>query len=145
VERWRRRIGLIAAGVCVTTCLIVLAGITWAVLWIRKDRSGLVPVTGEITKVVASRRSGARFSFGRYSLNVRYRASDGRFAQNSVEKTTYWFPSAGDHIGLLIDKKRGVVEASPFPELWIVLAMAYAFLGGIIYMVVKVSLFVIQS
>jgi len=137
---------LTAAGIGVVTCLAVLGGITWAVLWIHNDRAGLIPVTGEITKVVTSGRSSSgRFSFGKYRLNVRYKTADGRLVQNSVEKSTYGFPSAGDRIELLIDRKHGVVEPSPFPELWIVLAVAYVFLGGIIYFFVKVSLSVIRT
>ena len=71
--------------------------------------------------------------------------SNGRFAVDSVDKATYGFPSVGDRIGLLIDRERGTIESSPFPELWIVLAVAYGFLGSLIYFFVKVSWTVIRD
>jgi len=83
-------------------------------------------------------------NFGKYRLNVRYRMANGRYTENSVEKATYGIPSVGDHIGLLIDREWGTIQSNPFPELWLGLAVAYAFLGGIIYMFVKVSWSVIR-
>lgn len=138
---WRKRIGLIACGLGIAMSLCTVAAITWAVLYIRQEKSQLSRVDGEITKVVRSKRSsfGRSIKFGKYSLDVRYRTKGGRLITDSIEETTYGFPSEGDSISLLIDPKSGAIESSPFPELWFVLAAVYAGFGGLVFMFVKMG------
>jgi hypothetical protein len=57
--------------------------------------------------------------------------------KGSVDERTYGYPSVGDSITLLIDPKTGHIESSPFPELWVVLGVAYLVLGGVIWFFVK--------
>jgi hypothetical protein len=64
---------------------------------------------------------------------------DGSLVKSSVDERTYGFPSAGDSITLLIDPKTGHIESSPFPELWIVLGVAYLLLGGVIWFFIKAA------
>jgi hypothetical protein len=137
---WRRRTILFAAALGTVTCLIVIAGMTWAILYIHKDRSLLTKVTGRIVSVDSSERSSAGRSvhFGTYSLTVQYRTPEGREETATLNKRTYGFPSKGDSITLLIGEY-GRIEASPFPELWIVLAAVYAGLGWVIWFLVKYS------
>ena len=113
---------------------MVIVGITWAILYIHKGRSQLTRVSGRIVSVDASQRSsfGRGLHFGTYSLTVKYRTPDGREETSSLEKRTYGFPSTGDYITLLLNEYGGI-EASPFPELWIVLAAVYAGLGWLIW------------
>src|SRR5262249_13963984 len=126
-------VALISLVVLGTTSLIVLGGLTWAALEIRRERAHLRRVPAEIIEVLSSRRSSFHRSikFGRYRLRVRYRSEDGRISADVIQKSTYGFPSAGDRITLLIDPQSGHKESNPFPELWFLLAVAWAFLGGI--------------
>ncbi|HEY3742332.1 MAG TPA: DUF3592 domain-containing protein, partial [Bryobacteraceae bacterium] len=139
----RRRIVLIAAGIGAATCLAVIVGITWAILYIHKENSELERVHAEITKVVSVKRSALTrgIRFGKYVLDVRYRTKDGQVATYSIEKTTYGFPSAGDSIELLFDPSRGSIEPDPFPEMWFVMAGAYAFLGGLVFFFIRAARF----
>ena len=142
ISSWRRRVGLLAVGIGGGVCVVVLVGVTWAVLWIHSDRAHLIRVSGTIVKVNSSKREtiGRTPHFGRYSLNVEYRdPGDGSVVKNSVDERTYGFPSAGDSITLLIDPKTGHIESSPFPELWIVLGVAYLLLGGLIWFFIKAA------
>ena len=140
IASWRRRLGLLAVGIGGGACVVVLVGVTWAVLWIHHDRAHLTRVSGTVVRVNSSKREtiGRAPHFGRYSLNVQYRdPGDGSVVRGSVDERTYGFPSAGDSITLLIDPKTGHIESSPFPELWVVLGMAYLVLGGLIWFFVK--------
>jgi hypothetical protein len=99
------------------------------------------PLTARIVSVDGSKRSafGRSINFGTYSLTVRYRDSDGKELTNWVSKRTYGFPSKGDSITLLIDPKDGGIEASPFPELWIVLVLVYAGMGWLMRFFIIIS------
>jgi hypothetical protein len=138
---WRRRAIVFAATLGTVTCVIVIAAVTWAILYIHKDRSHLARVTGTIVSVDSSKRSafGKGIHFGTYSLTVRYRKPDGEEVTNWLDERTFGFPSKGDSINLLIDPEYGGIEASPFPELWIVLAVVYAGMGWLIWFFVTYS------
>jgi hypothetical protein len=125
---------LFSAMIGTITCSIVVAAATWAIFYIHQDRSHLKRVTGRIISVDGSKRSsfGRSIHFGTYSLTVQYRDSDGQEVKNWLDKRTYGFPSKGDSITLLIDPDSGRIEASPFPELWIVLVLVYAGMGWLI-------------
>jgi hypothetical protein len=115
--------------------------VTWAILYIHQDRSHLKRVSARIVSVDGSKRSsfGRGIHFGTYSLTVQYRDSDGQEVTHWLNKRTYGFPSKGDSITLLIDPKYGRIEASPFPELWIVLVLVYAGMGWLIWFFVTFS------
>ncbi|HUA59713.1 MAG TPA: DUF3592 domain-containing protein [Verrucomicrobiae bacterium] len=138
---WQRRAIIFAATLGSVTCICVVAAITWAVLYIHHDRAHLVRVTGTIISVDGSKRSssGRGIHFGTYSLTVRYRTPDGAEVTDRLEKRTFGFPSAGDSIAVLIDPKDGGIEASPFPELWIILALVYAGFGWLVRFFVAYS------
>jgi hypothetical protein len=131
----RRRLIISAAAVGMFTCAFVIVAITWAILYIHKDRSHLTRVTGTIVSVNGSERSsfGRSVKFGTYSLTVKYRMPDGEEETDRLDKKTFGFPSKGDSINLLIDPRYGHIESSPFPELWILLACVYAGLGWLIW------------
>jgi hypothetical protein len=111
-----------------------MVGITWAILYIHQDRAHLTRVSGRIVSVDSSQRPsfGRSIHFGTYSMMVQYRTSEGKEETTSLEKRTYGFPSTGDSITLLLNEYGGI-EASPFPELWIVLVAGYAGLGWLIW------------
>ena len=138
---WRRRTIIFSAAAGTITCFIVVVAITLAILYIHQDRSRLVRVAARIISVDGSKRSafGRSINFGTYSLTVRYRDSDGKELTNWVSKRTYGFPSKGDSITLLIDPKDGGIEASPFPELWIVLVLVYAGMGWLMRFFIIIS------
>lgn len=122
-------------------CIIVVVAATWAVLWIHHDRAHLLRAPGTIVKVHStSRATFGRARFGRYTLTVQYHDPDnGNLCTRSVDKSTYSIPSAGDSVTVLIDPKTGHVESSPFPELWIVLAVVYVLMGALIWFFVKAA------
>ncbi|MGH8163667.1 MAG: hypothetical protein ACREP1_04955 [Rhodanobacteraceae bacterium] len=138
MDPWRKRLGLIAGIAGIAACLAVLAAITWAVLYIHRNDARLERVPARIVEVVKSKRASFARSikFGTYRLRIRYRAADGREVNDTIEKRTYGFPSRGDSITLLRDRESGHLEDSPFPELWIVLAVVYLSLGALIWMFV---------
>ena len=45
-------------------------------------------------------------------------------------------PAAGDSITVLIGPF-GITEANPFPEMWLAVAVLYAFFGGMIWILSK--------
>jgi hypothetical protein len=120
---WRRRAILFSATLGIVICFIVVVAMTWAILYIHKDRSRMTRVAARIGSVAPSERSafGRGIHFGAYSLTVRYRTQDGAEATDWLRQKTFGFPSKGDSITLLIDPESGRIETSPFPELWIIL------------------------
>jgi hypothetical protein len=129
-----RRIVIVSAAVGTIMCAGLIVAMTWAILWIHHDRARFERVPAEIVSVNKSNRSafGRGIHFGAYLLTIRYRDPDGKEVTDWVEKRTYGFPSAGDSFTVLIDPESGHIEASPFPELWILLILVCAGLGWLI-------------
>jgi hypothetical protein len=138
---WRRRVILFSATLGTVTCFIVIVAMTWAILYIHKDRSHLRRVAARIVSVNSSKRSafGRGIHFGAYSLTVRYRTPDAEEVTDWLDEKTFGFPSKGESLTLLIDPESGRIEASPFPELWIILAAVYAGLGWLIWFFITVA------
>jgi hypothetical protein len=138
MEPWRRRmlVGVTIVGGLVS--LVVVAAITWAVMFIHEDKSGMRHVPAKIVSVNSSKRSsfGRGIKFGRYNLTVRYRSEEGVEETTNIDVNTYGFPWAGQSITLLFTKY-GTVESDPFPELWIILVCVYAGFGGLVWLFVK--------
>ncbi len=141
MDIWRKRVGLIAAGTGIVASLVVAGGITWAILHIHRSDSQLERVPAQIIEVVKSKRAsfGRSVKFGTYTLRVKYRTRSGRETTDTIEKRTYAFPSAGNSITLLRDRRTGHIEDSPFPELWVILVIVYAFFGALIWMFVSIA------
>jgi hypothetical protein len=138
MEPWRRRT-VLGIGIFLTLFSIAfVAALTWAILYIHQERSGMRHVAAKIVSVNASKRSsfGRSVKFGSYNVTVRYRSDDGVEKTNSLDLKTYGFPSAGDSITLLFNQY-GTVESNPFPELWIILGLVYSGFGSLIWFVVK--------
>jgi hypothetical protein len=134
ISSYRRREILVSTTLGIAISFLIIATFTWVILDIHNDQSRLLRVTAKIVSVDGSEHSHLErtINFGKYSLTVRYRDTDGSEVTNWIEKTTWGVPSAGDSITLLVDPKSDKVKPNPFPELWIVLALVYAGFGWLI-------------
>lgn len=129
----RTRLVLLLSGAGLVVTFALLGAITWAILYIHRDKAQMERVPARIVKVVRSRRDafGRGLKFGTYTLRVRYRTADGREVDNTVEKATFRFPTEGAPVTLLRNPRSGGLEDDPFPELWVILAAVALCFGGL--------------
>ena len=80
---------------------------------------------------VGSVKSEASY-FGSSTVTVQYRSSSGREVTRSFEEKMHLVPSVGDSVTLLIGPF-GAMEANPFPAMWLVVAVLYAFFCWMIW------------
>ena len=86
-----------------------------------------------VAATVVSVKSGDSY-FGASTVTVHYRSSSGREVTRSFEEKLKRVPRAGDSITVLIGPF-GAMEANPFPEMWLGVAVLYGFFGWMVWFV----------